>query len=81
MRGVQVHVVDSNMTACEKCWRDAHAIPVGDAVKRYEQLCRERQCTPEDQAGPAARWCMRCRRWTIHQHAGVCTACGDEPKP
>lgn len=61
------------MTACEKCWSDAH----GDA-DRYRELVIKRYlspCTPEEQAGPDATVCSGCGRKTVHQHAKVCMAC------
>ena len=64
------------MATCEKCWSDAHG-----SAEAYEQILRERDesgnpCTPEEQAGPDAGWCVRCQRRTRHQWTAECMACG-----
>lgn len=67
------------MTACEKCWRLAGGDP-----DRYRTLITESAnapCTPEEQAGPDAKRCPTCKRWTVHQHANVCTICGFDATP
>ena len=68
------------MSACERCWRDAHRDPYADSVaEAYSRLLDERGpngCTPEQQAGPDAFWCAACERWTGHQYTGECMACG-----
>lgn len=64
------------MSGCERCWRDAHAMWVGDPLAEYERLVRERSCTPEQQAGPDAGVCAVCGQVTSHQHTGECMACG-----
>lgn len=56
------------MSACEKCWRDSR---VNDD---YAKLLNKREaaglvCTPEEQAGPAAKQCPVCKRMTLHQHS------------
>ena len=59
------------MSACEKCWRDAHAAGTGCAPDEYHRLLRERAdspCSPEEQAGPDASTCPECGRKTLHQH-------------
>lgn len=53
------------MSACEKCWADAH----GKAA-RYRVLLEKRTCTPEEQAGPDAKQCPTCKRMTLHQYTG-----------
>lgn len=61
------------MSACEKCWRDAHSSD--DVAARYSELIEERKanpCTPEEQAGPDGRWCAGCKGWTRHQYTGEC---------
>lgn len=59
------------MSACEACWRTAGGDP-----DYYRTLLRERNCTPEDQAGPEATVCVLCGRRTVHQHTGECMFCG-----
>ena len=63
------------MASCEKCWNDSFTITYGtgeDRVEKYQQLIRERNCTPEEQAGNDAQLCPNCQRWTIHQITGDC---------
>ena len=64
------------MSACEKCWRDAHAgYPNCDVAAEYSALVDERRanpCTPEEQAGRDRGWCIACGRNTAHQHTGEC---------
>jgi len=60
------------MSACERCWRDAHRDPYLDGVDEYRRLIATRDCTPEEQAGPDAGECPMCHRDTIHQHTGMC---------
>lgn len=67
------------MASCEKCWADAgwEAMARGcDKVDAYRRLVAERECTPEEQAGAGATECKACGRQTVHQHAGICMACG-----
>lgn len=57
------------MSACEKCWSDAHTSD--DVAARYNELIEERKanpCTPEQQAGPHAAPCPICGRRTLHQY-------------
>lgn len=59
------------MSACEKCWRDAHRGPEFSVAEEYERLMDERRdhpCTPEEQAGPDAQRCPACGRMTLHQY-------------
>ena len=69
------------MSACEKCWRDAHADPYAESVtSEYHRLLADRHgipCTAEEQAGPDATICDWCGRRTRHQHTGECMACGE----
>ena len=62
------------MSVCERCWREAQRACGGwDVADNYARLMAERSeapCSPEDQAGPDARECPRCKRKTIHQHTG-----------
>lgn len=70
------------MPSCEKCWHDAGTIAQSaqtDKVVEYRKLIAERECTPEEQAGPDARECFFCRRVAVHQLAHVCMACGKLP--
>ena len=62
------------MSACEKCWRDAQGY--GDPMMEYLRLIRERQCTPEEQAGPDATVCPHFQTRTRHQATGQCMRCG-----
>lgn len=64
------------MASCEKCWADAHGDPYKSVVEEYRRLVKSRTCTPEQQAGPHASTCPKCRRDTLHQHCGLCMACG-----
>ncbi|NIR32919.1 MAG: hypothetical protein GWN84_27220 [Gammaproteobacteria bacterium] len=68
------------MSACEKCWRDAHrGYPRTDVAEEYRRLLAERDghpCTPEEQAGLDATECEQCGRRTRHQITGECMACG-----
>lgn len=59
------------MSACEKCWRDAHRGPQFSVAEEYARLMEERRdhpCTPEQQAGPDADQCPLCGRMTLHQY-------------
>lgn len=61
------------MSACEKCWKDAHrGLHAGRSVPdEYQRLINERKdnpCTPEEQAGDSAKQCPGCGRMTIHQY-------------
>jgi len=67
------------MSACEKCWRDAHMGPYVSVADEYARLIEERKdnpCTPEEQAGPDAFACPECGRRVLHQwtkeHMGPC---------
>lgn len=65
------------MSACEKCWSDAHH--GGDVATNYAHLLEERKtnpCAPEEQAGPGASECPRCKRMTCHQYTGECMVAG-----
>ena len=58
------------MASCEKCWTDA-----GGDADRYGVLIamrKEHPCTPEQQAGDDARFCVACERMTVHQYVHVC---------
>lgn len=66
------------MSACERCWRDAHRGPQFSVAEEYERLLDERGpdgCTPEEQAGPDATECAKCGRRTLHQHTRECMNC------
>lgn len=69
------------MSACEKCWADAflaaHSESQADAYQRLLAERREHPCTPEQQAGPDATECDKCKRVTRHQYTGECMNCGD----
>lgn len=64
------------MPACEKCWSDAHRGEQFSVAEEYARLIDERNCTPEEQAGPEAAKCSKCGRMTVHQYAKVCVICG-----
>jgi hypothetical protein len=72
------------MSACEKCWSDAHRGPQFSVAEEYRRLMDERSphpCTPEQQAGPEARECPVCHRRTLHQYTRE-PMCGcPEPAP
>ena len=58
------------MASCEKCWGDSFTMTYGtgeDRVKKYQQLIKDRDCTPEEQAGRDADTCSKCDRKTVHQ--------------
>lgn len=61
------------MSACEKCWRDAH-YPGADVAEAYGRLVESRNCSPEEQAGPEAKTCPSCSRRALHQWTGECMA-------
>jgi hypothetical protein len=71
------------MSACEKCWSDAHRGPQFSVAEEYWRLLGERlehPCTPEQQAGPGALECPTCGRKTLHQYTRE-PMCGcDSPK-
>jgi hypothetical protein len=72
------------MSACEKCWHDAHVNPFASVADEYERLMNERRehpCTPEEQAGPDATQCPTCGRMTLHQHTRepMCGCAGSQP--
>lgn len=64
------------MSSCEKCWSDAHSgYPYCDVAGNYRRLIEERRaspCTPEEQAGPDATECPKCKTRTCHQYTGQC---------
>jgi len=67
------------MASCEKCWAESgwEALRTGaDQADVYRRLVSERTCTPEEQAGRDAGYCIPCTRYTVHQYARVCMACG-----
>ena len=73
------------MSACEKCWSDAHRGPYFSVAEEYSRLMEERKehpCTPEQQAGPDAGECPTCHRMTIHQYTKEpmcgCSPSGDQ---
>lgn len=66
------------MASCERCWADANGnggygyyraggrVEYADLVKIRNGVT-ERECTPEEQAGPGATECPKCYRKTMHQ--------------
>ncbi len=57
------------MSSCEKCWQESRF------VDSYHELLESRKdspCTPEEQAGPNASECPKCKRMTLHQHTREC---------
>jgi hypothetical protein len=66
------------MAACEKCWSDAYHIAMTTGKTQaecYSELIEARKdnpCTPEQQAGPDAEVCKKCKRKTIHQILKEC---------
>jgi len=65
------------MSSCEKCWADAYRMEMAGEGSRpdlYERLIRDpnRNCTPEEQAGPDAKICLVCKRKVLHQITGQC---------
>jgi hypothetical protein len=59
------------MPSCERCWARSRG-----SVERYRGLLKTEKCSPEDEAGPDATPCPKCRRITVHQYARICMACG-----
>ncbi len=68
------------MPSCERCWADSRwgGLRGADSAEEYGRLLKERDCTPEQQAGPDATKCDHCKRMIVHQHAKVCVLCGRE---
>ena len=67
------------MASCEKCWGDSYTYTYGTPESRiecYQRLVRERDCTPEEQAGTDAGICPKCKKKTVHQITGDCMNCG-----
>ena len=67
------------MSSCEKCWRDSRwsdRFWDGKEPSPYRKLLAERvgedACTPEEQAGPDAGVCPKCKRQCLHQITGEC---------
>ena len=64
------------MSACEKCWRDAHRGPYCDVAEEYRKLriarTGDKECSPEEQAGPDGKFCERCGLYSLHQVTGEC---------
>ena len=74
------------MASCENCWRYAsfQSMVSGKLTASiYERIIKERNCTPEEQAGPGATRCMWCRRRRVHEVADVCMngACALHGRP
>lgn len=60
------------MASCERCWADSQRDPYAKEGEYGRLVARrngvdERECTPEEQAGPDAETCQRCGRKTMHQ--------------
>jgi len=67
------------MVSCERCWERSHIIAreMGEEqTEAYRRLVRTKDCTPEQQAGPEAGECGKCKTHTVHQHTRQCIACG-----
>lgn len=68
------------MASCEKCWGDAYIKalhnPTRSQAEHYSDLIKERNCTPEEQAGEDAGVCQKCGRKAIHQYCNICMSCG-----
>jgi len=68
------------MPSCEKCWGDAymrtHTNPTKSQAEHYQDLIKERNCTPEEQAGNDAEECPKCKRKAMHVICKVCMNCG-----
>jgi hypothetical protein len=63
------------MSSCEKCWADSKTMTKftkESQVKKYRELIKSRNCTPEEQAGPNANECFLCKRKTLHQYTNRC---------
>lgn len=67
------------MPSCEKCWADSYTYTYGTPESRiecYQRLVKERDCTPEEQAGPDAGICPKCKKKSVHQMTHECMNCG-----
>lgn len=67
------------MASCERCWSASYvdAYHSGESqADAYQKMVAAHNCSPEDQAGPAAKVCPACDRQTVHQYAYVCMSCG-----
>lgn len=60
------------MASCEKCWSDAYDYGMSDQTENYQRLIKEKNCTPEEQAGAEATQCSECNLMSIHQYVKVC---------
>lgn len=60
------------MASCEKCWADAFDYGMSDQTENYRRLVKERNCTPEEQAGEDATKCLECNLISVHQYVRVC---------
>ena len=55
------------MSSCEKCWSESRM------HDNYHELIKKIPgCTPEEQAGPFATVCPKCKRKTLHQMTRQC---------
>jgi hypothetical protein len=58
------------MSACQKCWSDAHRGDQYSVAEEYSRILESRRdnpCSPEEQAGPGAAECPMCGRMTLHE--------------
>lgn len=64
------------MSSCEKCYMDS--LVYGRPYMELLESRKANPCTPEEQAGPDARECPKCKRKTLHQYTGE-PMCGCAP--
>ena len=71
------------MASCERCWADAFGMSFGTSKSQpeiYGELIKTRNCSAEQQAGPEAGICPKCKRKAVHQAINQCMSCGYEDK-
>lgn len=57
------------MSSCEKCWQESR---FADNYHELLNFRKDSPCTPEEQAGPDAFECSKCKRMTLHQYTREC---------
>ena len=59
------------MSSCERCWDISGGNP-----DEYKKILKENSCTPQQQAGVGAEYCVNCHSNTVHIHTKCCVICG-----
>jgi len=64
------------MPSCERCWGLAYGRAMCDGSKmqseHYQDLIKENDCTPEQQAGEYAETCKSCGKKCVHEIVHEC---------